>query len=211
MRLRRSALAALPLLLLALLTGALAGCGKDHAVATQAVATSPEATDDDPYRLTVRSSQGGTEAIPNSLCGAPSSKLVVLPCGVSLGFARANAPRLNVWRTGDRIFLELQSPATAIFASLAQGEGDRGLTRRDAWVKLGNGGRRATIGYNSHTADLPKTVEPTYLSVLVVFDGDMPVPQPAPSGTPKDAVVRGATAEYLVQLAARTKAEINGN
>jgi hypothetical protein len=207
MRSRRPALAPLSLLLAALVAGSatLAGCGKDHTVAPQVVQTTPDEAEQNAYQLTVRSSQGATEAIRASLCGRASSQLVELPCGVSLGFARVSAPRLYVGRTRDRLFLELQKPASAIFTSLAQGEGDRGLTRRSALVKLGGSATRASIGYGPSTSDLPKTTEPTYLSVLVIFKDDMPVPTPAASGVPKDAVVRGATAEYLIQLASRSK------
>ena len=190
----------------ALATG-LAACGDDGAIPDPGPATTPTAAETNAYRLTVRSSRGGTDAIRASLCGDPSSRLVELPCGLSLAFARVSAPRLYVGRTRDRIFLELERPASAIFTSLGQGVGDRGLARNSALVKLDGSGRRFSIGYGSATADLPTVAKPTYLSVLVLFDGDMPVPTPAAAGVPKDAVVRDAAAEYLVQLATRTKAD----
>lgn len=199
----RIALAALLLTLSA--AGALAGCGADGPVPDPGPATTAEPPEDSPYRLTVRSSKGGTDAIRASLCGTPSSRLVELPCGVSLGFARVSAPRLYVNRDRDRIFLELESPASAIFASLAQGVGERGLERRSALVKLGDQGTRASIGYGTSTNDFPTVAGPTYLSVLVIFKDDMPVPQPAASGVPEDAVVKGAAVEYLVQLATRSR------
>ncbi len=204
MRPRHSALAFL--LLLAGTTGVagLTGCGDDRAVSDPSPASQPDPAEENAYRLTVRSSQGATDGIRASLCGTPSSKLVELPCGVSLGFARVSAPRLYVDRNRDRLFLELERPATAIFASLAQGVGDRGLERRSALVKLGGGGRRASIGYGPSTGDFPTVAEPSYLSVLVLFEGAMPVPTPAASGVPKDATVKGAAAEYLVQLATRS-------
>lgn len=205
MRPRRSALASL--LLLGSLAGlpALGGCGDDRAVADPSPATAPDPGEENAYRLTVRSSKGATDGIRASLCGTPSSQLVELPCGVSLGFARVSAPRLYVDRTRDRLFLELERPATAIFASFAQGVGERGLERRSALVKLGGSGRRASIGLGQNTADFPTVAEPSYLSVLVMFDGAMPVPTPAASGVPKDATVEGAAAEYLVQLATRSR------
>ncbi|MDO9356222.1 MAG: hypothetical protein Q7T55_21165 [Solirubrobacteraceae bacterium] len=203
---RRLALA--PLLAALLATGsglALAGCGDDRAVSDPAPETTPDPATENAYRLTVRSSKGGTEAIRASLCGTPSSKLVELPCGVSLGFARVSAPRLYTDRIRDRLFLELDRPATAIFASLAQGVGERGLERRSALVKLGGGGRRASIGYGPSTGDFPTVEDPSYLSVLVLYKDPMPVPAPAASGVPDDATVSGAAAEYLVQLATRSK------
>ena len=199
----RTTLAALLLTLSAV--GTLAGCGDDRAVPDPGPPTTAQAPEENPYRLTVRSSQGGTDAIQASLCGTPSSRLVELPCGVSLGFARASAPRLNVGRDRDRIFLELQQPASAIFTSLGQGVGERGLERRSALVKLGEAGTRASIGYGTATSDFPTVAEPTYLSILVLFEDEMPVPRPAASGVPGDAVVRGAAAEYLVQLATRSR------
>jgi hypothetical protein len=205
---RRFALA--PLLTALLATGAgaaLAGCGDDRAVPDPAPASTPDPATENAYRLTVRSSKGGTEAIRASLCGTPSSKLVELPCGVSLGFARVSAPRLYTDHTRDRLFLELERPATAIFASLAQGVGERGLERRSALVKLGGSGRRASIGYGPSTGDFPTVADPSYLSVLVLYKDPMPVPQPAASGVPEDATVTGAAAEYLVQLATRAKAD----
>lgn len=206
MRTRRPALAAVLLLALGG-TAALSGCGEEGPIDDPAPASEPSETEQNAYRLTVRSSRGGTDAIRASICGTPSSALVELPCGVSLGFARVSAPRLYVGRTRDRLFLELERPASAIFTSLGQGVGDRGLVRRSALVKLGTAGRNASIGYGPSTADLPTVAEPTYLSVLVLFEGDMPVPTPAASGVPEDAVVRGAAVEYLVQLATRTKAD----
>lgn len=210
MLLRRPVLIALSLA--ATLGGTvLAGCGEDRAIPDHgpdsAKVTTPDPSANDAYRLTVRSSRGGTDAIRASLCGRPSSALVELPCGVSLGFARVSAPRLYVGRTRDRLFLELEKPASAIFTSLAQGVGDRGVLRQSTLTKLGSAGKRASIGLGPTTADLPTVKEPTYLSVLVVFEGEMPVPTPAASGVPADATVAGATAEYLVQLATRTKAD----
>ena len=195
------------LLLLGLTTvAALGGCG-DRAIPDDGQATTPDAAKVDAYRLTVHSSQGQTEALRTSTCGSPSSRLVELPCGVSLGFARVNTPRLFVWRGRDRIFLELGSPAKAVFTSLAQGTGPRGLTRRSALQQLSGTGKRFWIGYGPTVEDYPTTTSPTYLSVLVVYDGDMPVPSPAASGVPKDATVRNASAEFLVQLATRSKAD----
>lgn len=189
------------------LAAALGGCG-DEAIPDNDQATTPEASEQDAYRLTVHSSQGETEAVRTSVCGAPSSRLVELPCGVSLGFARVNAPRLFVWRGRDRIFLELGSPAAAVFTSLAQGTGPRGLTRRSALQQLpGTGKKRYWIGYGGAVEDYPTTTTPTYLSVLVVYENDMPVPTPAVKGVPDDAVVRSASAEYLVQLATRADAD----
>ena len=190
------------------LSGGLAACGDDdRAIPDDTQATSPDPAEQNAYRLTVRSSRGATDAIRASLCGEPSSRLVELPCGVSLGFARVSAPRLYVGRTYDRVFLELERPASAIFTSLGQGEGERALTRNSAMTKLDGTGRRFSIGYGPSTADLPTVAAPTYLSVLVIFDGDMPVPTPRASGVPEDAVVSNAAAEYLVQLATRTKAD----
>ncbi|MEH3054485.1 MAG: hypothetical protein PGN13_10845 [Patulibacter minatonensis] len=198
----------LPSLLAGVLIAALlAGCGTDRAVPDVPEATAPDPAELDAYRLTAHSSQGETEAIRTSTCGSASSRLVELPCGVSLGFARVNAPRLFVWRGRDRIFLELGSPASAVFTSLAQGEGDRGLTRRSAWQQLPGTGKRFWVGYGATVEDLPTTTTPTYLSVLVVYEGDMPVPTPAVAGVPDDAVVRNASAEFLVQLATRNKAD----
>ncbi len=191
----------------AALSAGLAACGDDRAIPDPGPATTPDAAERSAYRLTVRSSRGGTDAIRASLCGEASSRLVELPCGLSLAFARVSAPRLYVGRTRDRIFLELERPASAIFTSLGQGVGDRGITRNSALVKLDGTGRRFSIGYGPSTADLPTVATPTYLSVLVIFDGDMPVPTPAASGVPKDAVVRDAAAEYLVQLATRAAAD----
>lgn len=195
----------------ALLAGSLfaAGCGDDGAVEDAAPETSTEVADD-PYRLTVSSSRGKTEALRASICGEPSSPLVELPCGLSLGFVRGNATRLYVGRVRDRVFLELERPASAIFTSLAQPSGERGLMRRSALTKLGERGRKASIGLGPETADLPTVQAPTYLSVVVVFqDEELPAPRPLASGVPDDAVVRGATAEYLVQLATRTQAGEN--
>ncbi len=191
----------------ALLGAGLTGCGDDRAIPDDSPATSPDPAEQNAYRLTVRSSRGATDAIRASLCGDPSSQLVELPCGVSLGFARVSAPRLYVGRTYERVFLELERPASAIFTSLGKGDGDRSLTRNAAMTKLDGTGRRFSIGYGPRTSDLPTVATPTYLSVLVIFDGDMPVPTPAASGVPKDAVVRNAAVEYLVQLATRTKAD----
>ena len=67
-------------------------------------------------------------------------------------------------------------------------------------------GRRASVGYTQTAADYPTVAQPSFLSVLVVFDGDMPVPSPAADGVPEDAVIRSASAEYLVQLATRSRA-----
>lgn len=207
MRSRRPALASL--LAIAATAGplALVGCGTGDAVSDPAPASQPDPAEENAYRLTVRSSQGGTDALRASLCGSPSSKLVELPCGLSLGFARVSAPRLYTGFTRDRLFLELERPASAIFASLGQGVCDRGLERRSAFVKLAGGGRRASIGYGPSTGDFPTVARPSYLSVLVIFEGDMPVPTPAVAGVPDDAVVRGAAAEYLVQLATRSRAD----
>lgn len=196
------------LLSAAALAAGLTACGDDdRAIPADSPATSPDPAEQNAYRLTVRSSRGATDAIRSSLCGDPSSRLVELPCGVSLGFARVSAPRLYVGRRYDRVFLELQRPASAIFTSLGQGVGDRAITRNSALTKLDGTGRRFSIGLNPTVTDLPTVAAPTYLSVLVIFDGDMPVPTPAASGVPKDAIVTGATAEYLVQLATRTKAD----
>jgi len=197
-----------PAAALLLLAGSIfaAGCGDDRAVQDPAPETTAE-TADDPYRLTVSSSRGKTDALRASVCGEASSPLIELPCGISLGFVRNNATRLYVGRVRDRVFLELERPAAAIFTSLAQPEGERGLVRRSALTKLGERGRKASIGLGPETADLPTTKAPTYLSVLVVFeDEELPAPRPLASGVPEDAVVRGASAEYLVQLATRTKA-----
>lgn len=187
-----------------------AACGDDRAIPDPGPTTTPDAAERSAYRLTVRSSRGGTDAIRASVCGDPSSRLVELPCGLSLAFARVSAPRLYVGRTRDRVVLELERPASAIFTSLGRGFGDRGLTRNAALTKLGGSGQRFSIGYGPSTADLPTVASPTYLSVLVIFDGDMPVPTPAASGVPKDAVVRNAAVEYLVQLATRTQADDEG-
>jgi hypothetical protein len=185
----------------------LGGCGS-QAIPDDRQATSPDAAVADDYRLTVHSSQGETEAVRASVCGAPSSRLVELPCGVSLGFARVNAPRLFVWRAGDRLFLELGSPAAAVFTSLAQPNGPRGLTRRAAMQQLpGTSKKRFWIGYNPSSGDYPTTSAPTYLSVLVVYEHEMPAPSPTAAGVPDDAVVRNASAEFLVQLATRRRTE----
>jgi hypothetical protein len=195
------------LMLGVLAAAAMGGCG-DRAIPDDGQATTPDPAEVDAYRLTIHSSQGQTEALRTSTCGAPSSRLIELPCGVSLGFARVNVPRLFVWRGRDRIFLELGSPASAVFTSLSQGTGPRGLTRRAAMQQLSGTGKRFWIGYGSGVEDYPTTTNPTYLSVLVVYDGDMPAPSPLPSGAPKDAVVRNGSAEFLVQLATRAKAEL---
>lgn len=194
----------LPLVLAALL--GIGGCG-DRAIPDDQQPTSPAKAEVDAYRLTVHSSQGETDAVRTSVCGSPSSRLVELPCGVSLGFARVNAPRLFVWRGRDRIFLELARPASAVFTSLAQGTGERGLTRRSAMQQLPGSGKRFWIGYGPTVEDYPTTTTPTYLSVLVIFEGEMPVPTPVAAGVPEDAVVRRGSAEYLVQLATRTRAD----
>lgn len=189
------------------LAAGLAACGDDRTIPDPGPATTPDAAEQNAYRLTVRSSRGATDAIRASLCGEPSSQLVELPCGVSLAFARVSAPRLYVGRTRDRIFLELERPATAVFTSLGEGVGERDLQRNSALVKLDGSGRQFSIGYGPSTADLPTVATPTYLSVLVLFEGDMPVPTPAASGVPKDAIVSDAAAEYLVQLATRSQAD----
>jgi hypothetical protein len=188
-------------------TVGVAACGDDGAIPDPGPATTPDPAEENAYELTVRSSRGATAAIRASLCGEPSSQLVELPCGLSLAFARASAPRLYVGRTRDRIFLELNRPATAVFTSLGEGVGEHDLQRGSALQKLDGKGKNFSIGYGPTTSDLPTVVEPTYLSVLVLFDGEMPVPTPAASGVPDDAVVRDAAAEYLVQLATRTKAD----
>lgn len=193
----------------ALLTG-LAACGDDAAVPDPGPATTPDESEQTAYRLTVRSSRGGTDAIRASLCGSPSSQLVELPCGLSLAFARVSAPRLYVGGRYDRVFLELERPASAVFTSLGQGIGDRAIERNSALTKLEGSGRRFSIGYGPYTADMPTVARPTYLSVLVLFENEMPVPTPAASGVPDDAVVRDAAAEYLVQLATRSKADEEG-
>ncbi len=41
----------------------------------------------------------------------------------------------------------------------------------------------------------------------MIYENEMPVPTPAAKGVPEDAVVRNASAEYLVQLATRNKAD----
>lgn len=195
------------LLLLAAVLAVLGGCGGTGPVADPPAQTTPDEDVQAAYRLTVSSSQGATEAIRTSICGDPSSRLIELPCGVSLGFARASAPRLQVGRERDRIFLDLEQPAMAIFTSLGRGEGERGITRRSAWTRLSETGQRASIGYGVATADLPDVREPTYLSVLVMFRDDLPAPTPLASGVPEDAVIRGAAVEYLVQLATRSEAD----
>lgn len=203
----------LPLRLLSLLTASAAiglgaaACGDDGAIPDPGPATTPDPAEANAYELTVRSSRGATAAIRASVCGEPSSQLVELPCGLSLSFARASAPRLYVGRTRDRVFLELNRPAAAVFTSLGEGVGDHDLQRGSALQKLDGRGKQFSIGYGPTTADLPTVAAPTYLSVLVLFDGDMPVPTPAASGVPDDAVVRDAAVEYLVQLATRTKAD----
>jgi hypothetical protein len=194
------------LLLAGLCAALLGGCG-DRAIPDAGQSTTPDPAEQDAYRLTVHSSQGETEAIRASVCGTPSSRLVELPCGVGLGFARVNASRLFVWREGDRIFLELGSRASAVFISLAQGDGQRGLTRRTALQQLRGTGKRFWLGSNPVVEDYPTTTTPTYLSVLVTYERDMPVPSPAASGVPDDAVVKRASAEFLVQLATRNKAD----
>ncbi|MFT4034480.1 MAG: hypothetical protein QM679_02770 [Patulibacter sp.] len=194
------------LLVLGVSAVAFGGCG-DQAIPDDGQRTSPDAATDDAYRLTVHSSQGETDALRTSTCGTPSSRLVELPCGVSLGFARVNAPQLFVWRTGDRLFLDLSSPATAVFTSLAQGSGQRGLLRRSALQQLSGSGKRFWLGAGPTLADYPTTTTPTYLSVLVLYKDDVPVPRPAAAGVPDDAVVRNASAEFLVQLATRTAAD----
>lgn len=205
-----------PLRLLPTITAAaalalgMATCGDDGAIPDPAPATTPDPAEERAYELTVRSSRGATAAIRASVCGEPSSQLVELPCGLSLSFARASAPRLYVGRTRDRIFLELNRPATAVFTSLGEGVGDHDLQRGSALQKLDGRGKNFSIGYGPATADLPTVAAPTYLSVLVLFDGEMPVPTPAASGVPDDAVVRDAAVEYLVQLATRTKADEEG-
>lgn len=204
----RASRLAVALLSVAALLGGLAACGDDdRAIPADSPASTPDAAEQNAYRLTVRSSRGATDAIRASLCGDPSSELVELPCGVSLGFARVSAPRLYVGRRYDRMFLELKRPASAIFTSLGQGVGDRAVTRNSALTKLDGTGRRFSIGLNPSMSDTPTVAAPTYLSILVVFQADMPVPTPAASGVPKDAVVVGASAEYLVQLATRSEAD----
>ncbi len=151
----RRALLPLGLVLAATLTG----CG-DQAIPDNDQATTPEPAEQDAYRLTVHSSQGETEAVRTSVCGAPSSRLVELPCGVSLGFARVNAPRLFLWRGRDRIFLELGSPAAAVFTSLAQGTGPRGLTRRSAMQQLPGAARSATGSATGRRGGLPHPRRP---------------------------------------------------
>lgn len=204
MRVRRLAL------LLAAGAALLGGCGDSGPIDDPAPQTTPDEDAQANYRLKVSSEQGGTEAIRTSVCGDPSSRLIELPCGLSLGFARVSAPRLYVGRERDRIFLDLEQPATAIFTSLGRGEGERGITRRSAWVRLSETGRRASIGYGTATADLPDVKEPTYLSVLVLFENELPAPTPLASGVPEDAVIRNAAVEYLVQLATRSKADEEG-
>lgn len=185
-------------------------CGDDGAIPDPGPATTPDPAEERAYELTVRSSRGATAAIRASVCGEPSSQLVELPCGLSLSFARASAPRLYVGRTRDRIFLELNRPATAVFTSLGEGASDHDLQRGSALQKLDGRGKNFSIGYGPTTADLPTVATPTYLSVLVLFDGEMPVPTPAASGVPDDAVVRDTAVEYLVQLATRAKADEEG-
>ncbi len=194
------------LALLAALTLPLAACGSDDGVPDPAPETTSEA-EDNPYRLTVSSSRGSTDAVRASVCGQASSPLVELPCGVSLGFARNNASRLYVARQRDRIFFELERPAAAIFTSLAQPDGERGLMRRSALTQLGERGRKASIGLGPATEDLPTVQAPSFLSVLVVYEEEMPVPVPAASGVPDDAVIANATAEFLVELATRRQAD----
>ncbi len=194
------------LMLGALAAVALGGCGDRANPDDAGVATTPDQAEVDAYSLSVHSSQGETQALRTSVCGTPSSRLIELPCGVSLGFARVNAPRLFVWRAGDRIFLELGSRATSVFTSLAQESGDRGLVRRSAWQQLAGSGKRFWLGAGPTTADYPRTTRPTYLSVLVSYDADMPAPTPTAPSAPEDAVVRHASAEFLVQLATRDQA-----
>lgn len=191
----------------AALTLGAAACGDDGPIADPGPATTPDPASETAYQLTVRTSRGATDAIRASICGDPSSELVELPCGLSLAFARASAPRVYVDRTRDRVLLELQRPASAVFTSLAAGVGEHDLQRGSAWQKLDGRGKGFSIGYGPSTSDMPTVREPTYLSVLVLFDGDMPVPTPAAANVPEDAVVSDAAVEYLVQLATRSEAD----
>lgn len=183
----------------------IAGCG--DAINEPERPTTPDGAALDAYRLSVHSTQGKTDAVRTSVCGTPSSKLVELPCGLSLGFARTSAPRLFVWRGRDRLYLELGSDATAVFTALAEPSGERGLVRRSSWQQLSSTGRRFWIGLSPRNADYPRPDHPTYLSVLVVYAEEMPVPTPTAPSVPDDATVGGASAEFLVQLATRRKAD----
>lgn len=198
MRIRSILLAAIAVL-------TLSGCG--DAIEEPARPTTPSGAALEAYRLSVHSTQGKTDALRTSVCGTPSTKLVELPCGLSLGFARTSAPRLFVWRGRDRLYLELGSKATAVFTALAEPSGDRGLVRRSSWQQLASSGKRFWIGLNPRNADYPRPDRPTYLSILVVYADEMPVPTPAAPSVPKDATVTGASAEFLVQLATRRKAD----